>query len=673
MLRASPLLLGALALACFAAATPGPRSRVLLEEAAPASPEGIGGAGVVNQFVSTAKACVDGCGTVGNCNLETGNCECPWGRTGPGCAVDLLPHCYSSAERVMPSCGTYVPKSCQCYRECFDFLCRTNRTGPRHGGIECTHERGQTIGEGRCFVLPGKPLEEQHSFIPRNGTDEVEWYKAPFEMDLFTPAPSVRYPRLDKDMEWACWNPWSRRDSMVYAVPLDTCPGSCGNGRGSCVTQPTEGRTYCICRTGFKGEACEHLDDESCWFSPNCSGHGTCANGFCNCEAGRWGIDCSRSKAYTLQPGSRVVPTRTALRVYMYDLPSSVVFPGEFDDGMLGRDPMYTGYEYFLQSFLTDWSVRTENPYEANMFFVPAMLYFYVANVRDPVPHLKHIVTHLQTEYPFWNRTLGKDHFWWMAGDHGACGLYAQEALMDHPIKISHFGLSGPGVEFHHDVDQDYACVRPERDIVAPPVADLKFVREGSTLALYEHVLANNGSDGRNRTMLFFFAGGVSHGDNKVSGGARQAIFKVLKAHENDATYSDILFKDGRVDNYEQMFLDSKFCVAPYGYGWGLRLAIAVVHGCVPIITQAHTWQPFEELLPYEEFSVRISNADLPNIVPILRAYSQEQIDRMRLALAKHWGAFVWPAGQGGLAYNYTIAALKRRVYHHAAEYYRHH
>ena len=38
--------------------------------------------------------------------------------------------------------------------------------------------------------------------------------------------------------------------------------------------------------------------------------------------------------------------------------------------------------------------------------------------------------------------------------------------------------------------------------------------------------------------------------------------------------------------NYEEMFLTSKFCIAPYGYGWGLRLAIAVVHGCIPVIIQ---------------------------------------------------------------------------------------
>ena len=34
------------------------------------------------------------------------------------------------------------------------------------------------------------------------------------------------------------------------------------------------------------------------------------------------------------------------------------------------------------------------------------------------------------------------------------------------------------------------------------------------------------------------------------------------------------------------MFLRSKFCISPYGYGWGLRLVIAVHHACIPVIIQ---------------------------------------------------------------------------------------
>lgn len=48
--------------------------------------------------------------------------------------------------------------------------------------------------------------------------------------------------------------------------------------------------------------------------------------------------------------------------------------PGEFDDGGIERDKNYVGYEYFIASFLQDWTVRTENPFEANLFFIPALV-----------------------------------------------------------------------------------------------------------------------------------------------------------------------------------------------------------------------------------------------------------------------------------------------------------
>jgi hypothetical protein len=31
----------------------------------------------------------------------------------------------------------------------------------------------------------------------------------------------------------------------------------------------------------------------------------------------------------------------------------------------------------------------------------------------------------------------------------------------------------------------------------------------------------------------------------------------------------------------------SKFCLAPYGHGWGIRTNIYMAHGCVPVIVQA--------------------------------------------------------------------------------------
>ena len=36
----------------------------------------------------------------------------------------------------------------------------------------------------------------------------------------------------------------------------------------------------------------------------------------------------------------------------------------------------------------------------------------------------------------------------------------------------------------------------------------------------------------------------------------------------------------------QEWMRQAKFCLAPYGYGWGIRLMKLIVAGCVPVIIQ---------------------------------------------------------------------------------------
>jgi hypothetical protein len=187
---------------------------------------------------------------------------------------------------------------------------------------------------------------------------------------------------------------------------------------------------------------------------------------------------------------------------------------------------------------------------------------------------------------------------------------------------------------------------------------------------------------------------------------------------------------EGTVDNYLEELRRARFCLAPYGAGWGIRLSLSMAYGCVPVIIQdavyqvghglargpaptaaagvaAHAvlcshligprllhrawrlclaplqppsfqgWpaahpslpfcryprpQPYEDLLPYQDFSVRLPAADIPRIGDILRdILGGPEYARLRSNLPKYWPAFVWDKEHGGLAYNYTIASLRRR------------
>lgn len=66
---------------------------------------------------------------------------------------------------------------------------------------------------------------------------------------------------------------------------------------------------------------------------------------------------------------------------------------------------------------MNDWSVRTENPWEANLFFVPALSFAYSSNLGDVTVHLQRVMTWVRDQHPFFNRTGGKDHFIWLPND----------------------------------------------------------------------------------------------------------------------------------------------------------------------------------------------------------------------------------------------------------------
>ena len=172
----------------------------------------------------------------------------------------------------------------------------------------------------------------------------------------------------------------------------------------------------------------------------------------------------------------------------MYDLPSDVAFTQAFDDGGVTIDMMYGAFEFFLQQFLNDWTVRTENPYEANLFYIPALLYFHAANVRNPTPHMKVVVDYI-SKFPWWKRRDGRDHFFFMTGDQGSCFVNKPEHFLSKPIKLVHFGLHGQGIlwdAYGPGIDQRHGCIRPQRDVVVPPVVDSEFVRSGKASQLYE-------------------------------------------------------------------------------------------------------------------------------------------------------------------------------------------
>lgn len=83
---------------------------------------------------------------------------------------------------------------------------------------------------------------------------------------------------------------------------------------------------------------------------------------------------------------------------------------------------------------------------------------------------------------------------------------------------------------------------------------------------------------------------------------------------------------------------------------------------------QDDVYQPYEDQLPYHEFSIRLPKASIPDIVPLLSEVTDTEYLQLRAGLAKHWHAFVWDKAVGGTAVSMSCRpnTCQQPVYHHS-------
>eukprot|EP00955_Chlamydomonas_euryale_P087008 364262-Chlamydomonas_euryale.AAC.24 len=151
--------------------------------------------------------------------------------------------------------------------------------------------------------------------------------------------------------------------------------------------------------------------------------------------------------------------SRTTLKIYRYELPWHVTFQKEINDDLPLPDLNYLVPLQFFKLFTDDWvqacallayqnsssclahQVRTENPYEANLFFVP-ILGIFMSGQMFVGRHVHHVMTYIRETYPdLWARHQGRDHFLFLPYDHGGCSVELKGPLYEAPIKLTSFGM----------------------------------------------------------------------------------------------------------------------------------------------------------------------------------------------------------------------------------------
>jgi len=338
------------------------------------------------------------------------------------------------------------------------------------------------------------------------------------------------------------------------------------------------------------------------------------------------------------------------LRVFVYELPPSMNMKFESDRvaGQQFHDDLYIAYRLFASRILHDCNVRTMDPEEANVFYVPSFNYAYSpVEAKQYITEVQHYVANT---WPYWNRTEGRNHLWWLPTDYGPCN--APEPIWNS-ILLSHWGPMWVEEKFH----PWHRCFDPNKDIAVPPhLHSAKFFAT-------ETFRKSHRSAATRDTQFFYAGGNPGKGDvGSFSGGVREAVYQHHKAHpgwvvvNNDA---DIEAATGK--SYRQHILSSKFCLAPYGDGWGIRLVSMITNGCIPVIIQDYVYQPLEDVLPYWKFSVRLMKDEIHKLPDMLNAIPEAEVVTMQEELAKYHRAFLWDRGYG-TAYEYTLRNIARRL-----------
>ncbi|KAG2494841.1 hypothetical protein HYH03_007081 [Edaphochlamys debaryana] len=566
--------------------------------------------------------CDPPCSRAGRCNHDTGLCECTAGWTGRDCTTPQKRPCTNRLRS--PEDPSTVPAS---------FI------GPDKRDLNWTSEIGMFVPpDSRCAGICDDDLAICYCDGPMGRI----------------PAPEGSPPgtppiRRGRPLTWD-------GKKAFGAMPYDNVYGP----QGYCnVTKPA--RTALCTLDDLGGLTC---DDPVQAFCPGaCSGHGFCNLGFCVCDEGYYGHDCSRRKAGLPLLPSRI-PTTPWLASVVREPPAALEPPPR----ATRRRPLVYVYDLeplfqakILQYKQNETVWTDEWVYAADTLLHESLLMseYRTFDPEEMSNMLMDTVEWINATHPFWQRRGGRDHVFLFTHDEGAC--WAPNVL-NNSIWLTHWGRMGLDhksqtaygwdkydeellVVSPHQPEgwlvhtRGHPCYNPDKDLVIPAFKQPRHYSESALL----------GQTAPDKDLLFFFKGDVGkhrlpqysrgiYNMSKDGGWAGKHRFLIGDREDADVAGS-----------YTELLARSVFCLVTGGDGWSARMEDAVLHGCIPVIILDGVHAVFESVLDLDSFSVRIAEADVGRILEILQAVPERSVRAKQAHLGHVWHRFRY-ASLPGLA-----------------------
>eukprot|EP00270_Netrium_digitus_P003079 TRINITY_DN1349_c0_g1_i3.p1 TRINITY_DN1349_c0_g1~~TRINITY_DN1349_c0_g1_i3.p1 ORF type:complete len:608 (+),score=166.57 TRINITY_DN1349_c0_g1_i3:210-1826(+) len=253
---------------------------------------------------------------------------------------------------------------------------------------------------------------------------------------------------------------------------------------------------------------------------------------------------------------------------------------------------------------------------------------------------------HIKSTLPYWNRRGGRDHIWMFPWDEGSCHapLAIQSSILLTPwgntMAPHNYSTTKKPADNWERIPvkirgRYHPCYEPEKDIVIPS-------RKIAILRYWARPLED-------RPNLFYFRGQLGkdfpHGrpEENYSLRIRQRVAEYFSSVENTLgmkgkkAEAGVIVTNGPSDKYEEELSMSRFCGVFPGDGFSARMEDSILQGCIPVIIQDGIHLPYENVLQYDAFALRLQEADIPDMVDIIKAIPFEDAKRMQEAVQKIW------------------------------------
>ncbi|KAK8658126.1 hypothetical protein V6N13_036338 [Hibiscus sabdariffa] len=269
---------------------------------------------------------------------------------------------------------------------------------------------------------------------------------------------------------------------------------------------------------------------------------------------------------------------------------------------------IYSSEGRFIHELEKGKFYTTQDPDEALVYFLPFSVVMLVHYLYEPAKTFntdaigRAVVDYVDViagKHPYWNRSLGADHFMLSCHDWGPRASSYVPHLFHKSIRVLCNANTSEGF-------------KPSKDASFPEINLLTGEVEG---------LLGGPSPSR-RSILAFFAG-------RLHGYIRYLLLNEWK----DKRDTDIQVFDQlpRGVSYTSKLMSSRFCLCPSGYEVASpRIVEAIYAECVPVLISDNYVPPFSDVLNWKAFSIQVSVKDIPNIKRILMGVSQRQYLRMQ-------------------------------------------